>query len=373
MIGRLTAMLHDEGDGLGSPRAPLPEILRAGVRRGGVRVAGAGVAAALAVVAVVGGAAAGAGGHPAAAHDRASSRTITARTPAVGYTVAKTLYRRPGRAAVSLNEDGQALYYTSSGLVVRTNATGIPDGASPYHFTRVTADGRSRVLHVPTGDFAPSADPREPYLAWATMSAGQIRVVVHSVKTDRNVATVKVPGTFTWGGWEAPPVVLSGAKVYVGTDDQTRVVAWQTGHVGVAHGVPASAYPAVAGGRAVVTHGAKADIVNAVSGRHLRTIPISPDDFVSLSPDGRFATVDTGYGAVASPYEKVYSVATGSKIRLPGTAWGYGWTHSGNKLFRVVGHTMTTCRAATGACHTATVPRVPAHAFIHYAGRLYEA
>ena len=44
-------------------------------------------------------------------------------------------------------------------------------------------------IHVPTGDFAPSSDPREPYLAWATLSSGQIRVVVHNVKTDRTVAT----------------------------------------------------------------------------------------------------------------------------------------------------------------------------------------
>jgi hypothetical protein len=373
MTDRSTPMLHYEAVGLGSPCAPLPEVLRSGVRRGGVRVAGAGLAASLAVVAVAGGAAAGAGGHPAAAHDRAPYRTATAKTPAVGYTVGKTLYRRPGRAPVTLNEHGQALYYTSSGLVVRTNATGIPDGTSPYHFTRVTADGRSTALHVPTGDFAPSSDPHEPYLAWATMSAGQIRVVVHNVKTDRNVATVKVPGTFTWGGWEAPPVALSGAKIYVGTDDKTRVVVWRTGHIGVAHGVPGSTLPEVAGGRAVVAHDTKAVIVNAVSGRHLRTVPISADDFVSLSPDGRFATVDTGYGAVASPYEKVYSVARRSSIRLPGTVWGYGWTHSGDSLFRVVGHTMTTCRASTGACHSATAPKVPAHAFIHYAGRLYEA
>ena len=119
---------------------------------------------------------------------------------------------------------------------------------------------------------------------------------MHNVRTDRTVATIKVPGTFTWGGWDAPPVVLSGAKVYVGTDDKTRVVAWQTGHVGVAHGVPGSAYPDVAGGRALVTHAAKAEVVNAVSGRHLVTVPISSGHFPSLSLDGRFVTVDTGYG-----------------------------------------------------------------------------
>ena len=374
MTDRLSGLLHDEAEALDVPPAPSSDILRAGHRRRRRRSWGAGAAAALAVALVAGGAVAVGGDHHEAARDLPSFELGShARTPGVAYTVGDTVYLGDGRATASLSEPAQALYFTSAGLVVRTNANGIPDGRSPYHFTLVSSNGRTARLHVPTGDFAPSADPREPYLAWATMRGGRIQVVVHDVATDRDVATVNVPGTFTWGGWEAPPVSLSGADVYVGTDHHTQVVTWRTGHATVAHGLPGSTYPDVAEGRAVVTHGATAEIVDAATGQRLLSIPISTGDFVNLSPDGRFATVDTGYGDVASPYEKVYAVADGSSVRLPGTAWGYGWNHSGDDLFRVNGDIMTICKAATGNCHQTRVQSVPDRAFIHYPGRDYEA
>ncbi|MFZ2016327.1 MAG: hypothetical protein WAV00_21110 [Nocardioides sp.] len=373
MTDRLAALLHAEAEALEVPAAPASEIVSAGHHRDRQRVFRAGAVAVAASALVVGGVAVVAGRDQAARESPSSPLGHHPRTPQIAYAVGTTVYLGHRRATASLPEFGQALYLTSSGLVVRTNATGIPDGRSPYHFVLVGASGRTRGLHGPSGDVAPSADPREPYLAWATMNHGKITVVVHDVATDRDVAHLGVPGTFTWGGWDAPPVALSGADVYVGTDHQTHVVNWRTGVSAVAPGVPGSSYPTVAGGRAVVTHSRTADIVDAASGRRLLRLPIRRDDSVNLSPDGRFATVDTGYGDRVSPYEKVYSVADGSSISLPGTAWGYGWTYPGDDLFRVEGTTMTTCAAATGHCHTTVAPPGLGGSFVHYAGRLYEA
>src|SRR5262249_25031876 len=141
-------------------------------------------------------------GQPAAS----VARSVPKATPRTSYAVGSTVHLgRHGATTVQMPEFAQSLYYTSAGLLVRTNKDGSSDGGAPFRFELVRRHGKTEKLGVPLGEVVPSTDPRLPYLAWAKMKEGHIRVVVRNVRTDRNVAVVAVPGTFDWGGWVAPP------------------------------------------------------------------------------------------------------------------------------------------------------------------------
>src|SRR5262249_35745206 len=157
--------------------------------------------------------------------------------------------------------------------LVRTNKDGASDGGAPFHFQLVKATGQTTKLKVTLGEVVPSTDPTQPYLAWAKMNAGQIRVVVRNVRTDRNVAVVDVPGTFDWGGWAAPPVALVGNRVYVGTNDQTEVVNWRTGRARTSATVPGSRFPDVHGHHAIVDGARATRVIDVTSGEVLLRVP----------------------------------------------------------------------------------------------------
>jgi hypothetical protein len=266
-------------------------------------------------------------------------------------------------------EFAQSMYYTSAGLLVRTNKDGSSDGGAPFHFELVKAHGKTEKLRVTLGEVVPSTDPMRPYLAWAKMKAGHIQVVVRNVRTDRNVAVVAVPGTFDWGGWIAPPVALVGSRVYVGTNDQTEVVNWRTGRARTSTTVPGSAFPDVHGNHAVVEGAHATRVVNVASGKVLLKVSQRQGFvFVQLSPDGRFATTTGVAGAF-----KVHNLRLGTSVRLHKAGFGYGWSADGDHVFRVNGSTMTTCNAATGACHATHIPALPPHASVRYPGITYES
>ncbi len=130
-----------------------------------------------------------------------------------------------------MREIAQAMYYTSAGLLVRTNETGASDGGAPFHFELVHADGTTSRLDLTLGEVVPSTDADQPYVAYTQVAGGQVQVVVHDVSSDEEVARVAAPDVGKWGGWEAPPVALDGDLVYVGSDTETRVVNWRTGEV----------------------------------------------------------------------------------------------------------------------------------------------
>ena len=145
----------------------------------------------------------------ALSHPGASvAHPVPKATPRTSYAVGPTVHLGRGATTVQMPEFAQSLYYTSAGLLVRTNRDGSSDGGAPFHFELVKAHGKTEKLGVTLGEVVPSTDPKQPYLAWAKMKGGHIRVVVRNVRTDRNVAVVAVPGTFDWGGWIAPPVAL---------------------------------------------------------------------------------------------------------------------------------------------------------------------
>lgn len=383
MTDRLSTLLRGEVESLDVPAPPAATILREGRRLRRRRTWVRGGTAALVAVAVLGAGAVtlGHGGSPETAPSSPSSTT-----PAVAWSVGDTVYLGDEATTATLPQPAQSFYDTSAGLLVRTNKDGSSDGGDPFHFVLVSADGTTTRLGVTLGAVVPSTDPNQPYLAWATMTDGKIQVVIHDVRSDQDVATVDVPGTFDWGGWEAPPVALSGDQVYVGTNGRAEVVDWRTGKAAPSEVVPGSTFPYVAGSHVMVTHGSTTQILDVDSGKVLLDVPSGqPDWFVQMSPDGRFATVSQGMGDGISGGFTIYDVATGSHVRIPATAWGYGWSRDGDEVFSVEGSTLTTCSATTGDCRATRIPRVrptasadpsspvPVPPSPRYPGILYEA
>ena len=90
-----------------------------------------------------------------------------------------------------------------------------------------------------------------------------------------------------------------------------------------------------------------------------------------LSPDGEFATLDTGRGF------DVYDVATGSHVSIDGASYDYGWTPEDN-LARLKNHHVVTCSAASGECTTGseTIPSDGGGTSpqdVRFAGQTYES
>ena len=376
MTDRLTTLLHSEAETLDVPPAPAAEILGAGRRLRRRRTAMICAGTVLAVALVAGGSVLV--GTRGDAHR--SAPPVNPPPPSqVGWAAGDTVYVGTDGHPAQMPEVAQTLYYTSAGILVRTNKDGSSDGGAPFHFQLVKADGTATKLDVTLGEVVPSTDPREPYLAWATLTDGKIQVVVHDVSTDRDVATVDVPGTFTWAGWEAPPVALSGDQVYVGNDDQTAVVNWRSGQATTTDVLPGNQLPEVSGGHSVVLSGqgrkdAQAEIVDVTTGHDLLDIPIGRFDQVRLSPDGRFAAVLATFAPNprATPAVRVYDVDTGTTASVPSQPGDWGWTSDGG-VAQVQGDRLSVCSPTTGDCQVTSVPHLGAHDFPRYAGTIFES
>ena len=89
------------------------------------------------------------------------------------------------------------IYYTSAGLLVRTNKDGASDGGAPFHFVLVAPDGTAQKLGLTLGEVVPGVDPTQPFLAYADMAGDTEQVVVHDLTTDQEVARFDVPGPMT--------------------------------------------------------------------------------------------------------------------------------------------------------------------------------
>jgi hypothetical protein len=368
MTERLTTLLGREADTFEVPAAPAADILGAGRRLHRRRTGTIWGGAALAVAVVAGGSLliGTLGGDEQAL-------APTAPPPVqVAWGAGDTVYVGTDGHPAQMPEVAQTLYYTSAGILVRTNKDGASDGGAPFHFQLVKADGTTTKLAVTLGEVVPSTDPTQPYLAWATMIDGQIQVVVHDVSTDQDVATVDVPGTFDWGGWEAPPIALAGDRVYVGTNGPTAVVNWRTGEATTSTVLPKNYFPEVQGGRILTFTDrghpdAQAHVLDAFTGRTLLDLQIDRDSQVTLSPDGRFAKVGSFTDQKSFP---VYDVDTGTKVTVTGSSFDRGWTFD-DGLFTVQGDRLTVCSAATGECDSSPVP--PVRGEIRYAGVTYES
>lgn len=350
MTERLTQLMHDEVDALS---IPIPEAAtatargrRARARRrllsGGAAMTTVALLVGVALIAAddTDGPSAGRGIDPAAAAYRAGGAFATGST-----------IHLPGALDVTVEEQVKALYYTSAGVLARTGRTPWTDDPGPSHYTLVRPDGELATLDLDLGDRVPATDPEQPVLTYAEPAgaADQWDVVVLDVDSDTEVARVRVEGSFTWGGWEAPPVELDGDLVYVGLDDATIVVDWRAGTVAPTE-LPGSQAPSVAGGHVVETAGEEVRVIDLATGQTIYATPDQGFPYVTLSPDGRYAKVVHQDEMEDTTFE-IVDLADGAATRVEGAAWDFGWTPAGN-LVRVdlTAGTVTTCDPVGTEC-----------------------
>ncbi|TQK72221.1 hypothetical protein [Nocardioides sp. SLBN-35] len=387
MTERLAALLHEEAESLAVPPLPADDVVRRGrglrtrrrVRLGAAAVAVAAVAATATLA-----------GTQLGDRDRPAGRDLAAAVPATDtdWAVAQgsTVHLGTG-ATAQVPGQVKAMYYTSAGMLVRIGrsaATDAPDSA----YWLVAPDGTTSDFDLHLGDRKPGTDPTLPYLAYAAPGddARHWKVVLRDVRTGEVATTVPVEGTFTWGGWNAPPVALSGDHVYVGVDGTLLDVRWRTGEVRTTT-IPTH-MPETAGGRDVVMgeDGKTVTIIDAATGEVLQSLPYDPTDddpaatvWPRLSPDGSHALLtptlmcqaDTGSCRFEDPRATVIDLPGGrrSVVRL-GNA-DYGWTATG-RLLQVDGTSVQSCDPDTGTCEPTPVTLDPG-ANLKVSGNAYES
>ena len=381
MTDRLATLMHEETDTLPVPPAPAAEILTHGHRlvrrrRYGIAAGSVGAVAAAALVAAALLPAGGGGNGAERVIDPATAAYLSHGAWAEGSTI------HVGDATTTVDGKVKSLYYTSAGVVVRSGNVAWTDSSGPSEYGVVDPDGHVRSLDLDLGDRVPGTDPTEPYLAYADGSGSTWHVHVVDVRTGEEVGDVVVAGAFTWGGWEAPPVGLSGDTVYVGLDKAAPAVNWRTGQVTPTSPLLRSRMPEVAGGRTVAgdlhwnadsTISGSINVTDVATGKVLLERTMSVWGYYRLSPDGRYAMLaleeDPSGAALPSGFD-VYDVDTGASTHFSGNTWDYGWTPEGN-LLRFGKDTLSVCDASTGSCHDSPISRGAGE--LRIAGNSYES
>ena len=247
---------------------------------------------------------------------------------------------------------------------MRTGAQATTDTADST-YTLVDADGQTTDFTLELGDRAPGTDPTQPYLAYAdkTDDPGRWNVVLRDVRTGDVYRAIPVAGTFTWGGWVAPPVALSGSHVYVGLDDATLDIAWQDATVTRATSLPASNMPTVAGGR-VVLENDRTEVVRVVDAQtgdgRCSNCPRptvccrSPPTARTPSPCRGAAATTRTRAPGTSRRRSSTTCATGRHREVDIRDASYGWTPAGD-LLRVDQDSVDVCQPDTQVCHSTPV------------------
>ena len=288
-----------------------------------------------------------------------------------------TLWFSDPTYSVDLGVTVQMMLYTAQGVVA--GVTNDDDGTAKRDYVYVGTDGSVRELNLP-GEVVPGTDAQADRLAYLTTKDDSYEIHVVEASTGRELATHDYDATYTWAGWDVPPIGLTGDYVVIGVDSAQQVVDWRTGER--VKDVPGTRLPSVGGGRAL--GGPLGDVIYRVGdSRKLRSTtelsaPSEPAEShrlssSSLSPDGRFVTTantfvqrddkgrveavtDGATGEVIdNPVISVTDVGTGQSIALPGHASTYGWTPDG-RLMRVDGTNVTSCDASSGECTSTSVP-----------------
>jgi hypothetical protein len=389
MTETVSHRLHEEAHLLETPEVDAPAVIRQGRsmrrRRHGVQAL-----AALAVAGVIAG---------SYAVVRPGGGTEAAPTPQVltsGDVAGPTEWAFAAGSTVHLAQGGtvtvpgavKSLYYTSSGLLVRTGRTSSTD-ENRSNYWLVGRDGKVTDFRLSLGDRVPSTDPSEPYVAYADAAGDDSHwnVVLRDVATGEVAHTIPVEGRFTWGGWVAPPVSLSGDHVYVGLDDATLDVAWRTGEVSVARALPRSTMPTAHGDREVISHWAPPEPDDPSSGLHgsARVVDTGTGDVVLrldyrdslpyLSPDGSTVMLrptmtcdQDDHCTFDKDSAQVYVLPSGAEHTLRLTGKGIGWTADGGVL-QVGTDSVTVCHGEDCASTPVKVGEGP----IRVAGALYES
>lgn len=361
MTERLSALLNREAESLEVPPPHTPDLLRASRRlvrrrRGLHAAAGLTVAAGL----VAGGVAALDLRDPGRASDLAPASAAQLD----GWAVASgsTVLLGNGRE-VTVPGKVKSLYYTSEGVLVRSGADATTD-APDSTYALVDDNGDTTDFSLELGDRVPGTDPGQPFLVYAD-ATGRPDVwdlVVRDVRTGEVTRTIEIEGAFTWGGWVAPPVALSGSHVYVGMDESTLDVDLTTGSVSEALNLPASTMPTVTGGREVVEdRGNRGSSVVDVATGAVLVREEDPDHFLSLAPGGRHAisvswrTCNTDEEcSFDEPLAEVFDLAAGTSRQIDVSEASYGWTPDGD-LLRVDGDSVDVCDPSTDECFSTPV------------------
>ena len=365
MTERLSTLLHDEAHDLAIPPAPTSAVLTAGRRR--VRRRRAAVAS-VAAAAVIGG---GALVHVADSGPRTPVVLDPATAPAAtDWAVAQgsTVHLGTG-ATVTVPGQVKSLYYTSAGTLLRFGASPYTDGPHTSGSTYWLAhpDGTRTDLHLSLNDRVPGTDPTLPYLAYAVKGddARHWTVVIRDVRTGDVVRQIPIEGAFTWGGWAAPPVSLSGDHVYVGVDGTLLDVLWRIGRV-ARTSVP-SHMPETRGGREVVGYDKEGrfEIIDLVTDEVITTLTFDPsvgyDRYPHLSPDGTHLLMlpsadctEAGSCTYDGEPVRVINLTTGASRATSLEYGAFGWTAT-DRLLVVDGTSVKSCDPDTMDCTSTPV------------------
>ena len=144
MTDRLSALLHEEAERLDVPMPAARETITAGrrLRRRRRLTQTAAVVAARGLHRDGRGAArrraTARGRRRRRTPDRPSPRARASRRLGRSSRSGNTVYLHGGAISARMDEVAQTLYYTSAGLLVRTNKDGASDGGAPFHFALVS-------------------------------------------------------------------------------------------------------------------------------------------------------------------------------------------------------------------------------------------
>ena len=394
MVDVLTELMRAEADFLDVPPPPTAAIMRDGRRARRTRLVLPGLAA-VAAASVVGALVLIPGTKPGDPTVGRSERAPASFTSAEA-AAAQEAYAESGAYAagsevffgdlpqgVEIADPAvRGLYYTSAGLLVRHGKDYVMDGSGPEGYSLVGTDGSVAGLGISLGDVSPSTDPTQPYLAYARPAAGEWEVVILDLRSGKPAAVVPVEGSFTWGGWDAPPVALAGDRVYVGLDDETVAVEWRTGKA-TPTPLGGSRYPDINADRFLQIDNSDSartsvQVKDALTGEVLRDLPDVGDRWASLSPDGSqvlvlpYMPVDEDGQIGLLDGAVLYSVDSGRSAEIPASpTGGYGWTPDGS-VISVAGAELTRCDL--DGCDTMPIdPEVVSSGTVRLGGMVNEA
>ncbi len=364
----LSTLLHESATDLTIPDAPTGAIVASAHRARRRRRTTLAGGLALATVAIVG------TGFAVTHIGTGSPALAAASAPSDdGWAVAQgsTIHLGTG-ASAKVPGQVKAMYYTSAGTLVRVGKSPYTD-APDSNYWLVKPDGSTIDFSLSLGDRKPGTDPTLPYLAYAQKAgdATHWEVVLRDVRTGRVATTVGITGSFTWGGWNAPPVALSGDYVYVGMDRATVEVDWRTGAVRDATGLSPARMPKVAGGHELTNNDTDAVVKDAHTGSTLLNVPginkkirngvttsesIDAGLWPQLSADGRYLLLTPMamcYEDKPCVYEKpqtsAYDVTSGKPFPVTLKYGEFGWTPTG-RMLEVSNQVVQSCEVSTDEC-----------------------
>ena len=411
MVEQLRALLREQADGLVPPAPDSRKILREGRALRRRRPVGTGLATAAAVGGIIAGGLAllpdadvlrpKVGQAFAAQHPTAAYREYGA------FSVGSTVF--VGNMRVSFDAKVKSLYYTSEGVLVRMGREANLEPGGPSRYALIEPDGSTRGISLPITERVPGTDPDSPYVTYATpaeegplvercfdgvgtlQDGGEPERQCHSaheprrydlvavdLRTGREAHRATYQGTFTWGGWEAPPVTTHGDAMWALFDDGWVEYDWAAGKTRLVPHTKGSAFEAAGGVYLVEKPASGATVHDFRTGEELLEIPPTTQPVFRLSPNGASVRVE-GYAEYgdddvlieAPGPSRFVHVGSGKELPIPGDRL-LGWTPEGDALaVDPEADRISVCDADTGRCHDVSVeiPEGP----VKLGGKSYES